>query len=116
MSPVIYVSPAFRTACAEPRGAASPAASIRFAPRRLSAVRQTVRACSSCAQNGWCRHAHAHGPRLGSKTDIVLFCTSGFVKISSNQLIFDKQGVFSSIPPILLMIFHLRCLKRYSIM
>lgn len=52
MSPVIYVSPAFRTACAEPRGA------------RLLILRE---------QNGWCHVRTRTACGWVSKTDIVLF-------------------------------------------
>lgn len=90
MSPVIYVSPAFRTACAEPRGALlllhSDAGSH---PRRLSAVRKRQRACSSCVSRTLVSCTHAHGLRLGFENrHCAVLLPSGFVKISSNQLIF----------------------------
>ena len=73
MSPVIYVSPAFRTACAEPRGA-FPAA------LRSGSLRADCRQCGKrCAPAHPVRAerlvscTHAHGLRLGSETDIVLF-------------------------------------------
>ena len=73
MSPVIYVSPAFRTACAEPRGALLLLHSdpVRSAPIVGSAA-SGARLFILCEQNGWC----------------AVLLPSGFVKISSNQLIF----------------------------
>ncbi len=54
MSPVIYVSPAFRTACAEPRGALLLLHSdpIRSAPIVGSAA-SGARLFILCEQNGW---------------------------------------------------------------
>ena len=88
MSPVIYVSPAFRTACAEPRGALlllhsdSLRADCRQCGKRCAPV-HPVRAerLVSCT--------HAHSLRLGSeKRHCAVLLPSGFVKLSSNQLIF----------------------------
>lgn len=90
MSPIIYVSPAFRTACAEPRGALLLLHSdpVRSAPIVGSA--QAVRACSSCAsRTAGVMYARAHGLRLGFENrHCAVLLPSGFVKISSNQLIF----------------------------
>ena len=70
MSPVIYVSPAFRTACAEPRGALLLLHSdpVRSAPIVGSAA-SGARLLILCEQNGWGRTACG----WVSKTDIVLF-------------------------------------------
>ena len=72
--PVIYVSPAFRTACAEPRGALLLLRSdpIRSAPIVGSAA-SGARLFILCEQTGWC-HVRTR-PACGwvPKTDIVLF-------------------------------------------
>ena len=81
MSPVIYVSPAFRTACAEPRGALLLLHSdpVRSAPIVGSAA-SGARLLILREQNGL---------RLGFKNrHCAVLLPSGFVKISSNQLIF----------------------------
>ena len=62
MSPVIYVSPAFRTACAEPRGA--PIVGSAASGARLLILRE---------QNGWCHVRTRTACGWVSKTDIVLF-------------------------------------------
>ena len=80
MSPVIYVSPAFRTACAEPRGALLLLHSdpVRSAPIVGSAA-SGARLLILREQNGWChvrtRTACGLFRTCGwvSKTDIVLF-------------------------------------------
>ena len=72
MSPVIYVSPAFRTACAEPRGALL---LLHSDPARSAPIVGSA--------------ASAHSLRLGSENrHCAVLLPSGFVKISSNQLIF----------------------------
>ena len=55
MSPVIYVSPAFRTACAEPRGALLLLHSdpVRSAPI-VGSASSGARLFILCEQNGWC--------------------------------------------------------------
>ena len=90
MFPVIYVSPAFRTACAEPRGAllllhSDPVRSAPIVGSAASGARllHPVRAerLVSCT--------HAHGLRLGFRNrHCAVLLPSGFVKISSNQLFF----------------------------
>ena len=79
MSPVIYVSPAFRTACAEPRGALLLLHSdpVRSAPIVGSAA-SGARLLILCEQNGWCHVlCHAHGLRLGSATLTLFLLPSG---------------------------------------
>lgn len=120
MSPVIYVSPAFRTACAEPRGALLLLHSdpVRSAPIVGSAA-SGARLLILCEQNGWCHVRTRTACGWVSKTDIVLFTAvrlcEDFVK-SVNFL--TNKVYFHQFRPFLLLIlhFHLRCLKRYSIM
>ena len=69
MSPVIYVSPAFRTACAEPRGALL---LLRSAPIVGSAA-SGARLFILCEQNGWCHVRTRTACGWVSKSDIVLF-------------------------------------------
>ena len=69
MSPVIYVSPAFRTACAEPRGAllllhSDPVVGSAASGARLFILRE---------QNGWCHVRTRTARGWVPKTDIVLF-------------------------------------------
>ena len=74
MSPVIFVSPAFRTACAAPRGALLLLHSdpVRSAPIVGSAA-SGARLLILCEQIGWC-HVRSRTACGGvSKTDIVLF-------------------------------------------
>ena len=115
MSPVIYVSPAFRTACAEPRGALLLLHSdpVRSAPIVGSAA-SGARLLILREQNGWCHVRTRTACGWVSKTDIVRLCEA-FVK-SVNFL--TNKVYFHQFLPFLLMIlhFHLRCLKRYSIM
>ena len=114
MSPVIYVSPAFRTACAEPRGALLLLHSdpVRSAPIVGSAA-SGARLLILREQNGWCHAAGFRKPTLCCFT-VVRLCED-FVK-SVNFL--TNKVYFHQFRPFLLMIlhFHLRCLKRYSIM
>ena len=74
MSPVIYVSPAFRTACAEPRGALLLLHSdpVRSAPIVGSAA-SGARLLILCEQNGWCHVRTRTARGWVPKTDIVLF-------------------------------------------
>ena len=74
---------------------------IRFAPAPIVGSVKAVRACSSCASRTvGVMYARAR-PAAGFRNrHCAVLLPSGFVKISSNQLIFDKQGVFSSISPI----------------
>ena len=74
MSPVIYVSPAFRTACAEPRGALLLLHSdpVRSAPIVGSAA-SGARLLILCEQNGWGIPWTRTACGWVSKTDIVLF-------------------------------------------
>ena len=74
MSPVIYVSPAFRTACAEPRGAllllhSDPVRSAPIFGRAASGSRLPI----LHGQNGSCHVRPRPACRWVSKTDIVLF-------------------------------------------
>ena len=69
MSPVIYVSPAFRTACAEPRGAllllhSAPIVGSAASGARLLILRE---------QNGWCHVRTRTACGWVPKSDIVLF-------------------------------------------
>ena len=108
MSPVIYVSPAFRTACAEPRGALLLLHSdpVRSAPIVGSAESGAMYARAQPA-------AGFRKPTLCCFTAVRL--CEDFVK-SVNFL--TNKVYFHQFRPFLLMIlhFHLRCLKRYSIM
>ena len=72
--PVIYVSPAFRTACAEPRGALLLLRSdpIRSAPIVGSAA-SGARLFILCEQNSWCHVRTRTACGWVPKTDIVLF-------------------------------------------
>ena len=72
--PVIYVSPAFRTACAGPRGALLLLRSdpIRSAPIVGSAA-SGARLFILCEQNGWCHVRTRTACGWVPKTDIVLF-------------------------------------------
>ena len=72
--PVIYVSPAFRTACAEPRGALLLLHSdpIRSAPIVGSAA-SGARLLILCEQNGGCHVRTRTACGWVPKTDIVLF-------------------------------------------
>ena len=63
MSPVIYVSPAFRAACADP---------IRSAPIVGSAA-SGARLFILCEQNGWCHVRTRTACGWVPKSDIVLF-------------------------------------------
>ena len=69
MSPVIYVSPAFRTACAEPRGALL---LLHSDPVRSSAA-SGARLFILCEQNGWCHVRTRTACGWVPKTDIMLF-------------------------------------------
>ena len=120
MSPVIYVSPAFRTACAEPRGALLLLHSdpVRSAPIVGSAA-SGARLLILCEQNGCVMYARAR-PAAGFRKPTLCCFTAvrlceDFVK-SVNFL--TNKVYFHQFRPFLLMIlhFHLRCLKRYSIM
>ena len=73
MSPVIYVSPAFRTACAEPRGALLLLHSdpVRSAPIVGSAA-SGARLLILREQNGWCHVRTRTACGWVSKTDIVV--------------------------------------------
>ena len=74
MSPVIYVSPAFRTACAEPRGALLLLHSdpVRSAPI-VGSTASGARLLILREQNSWCHVRTRTACGWVPKTDIVLF-------------------------------------------
>ena len=74
MSPIIYVSPALRTACAEPRGAllllrADPSHTAPIVGSAVTGARLLVLR----EQNGWCHVRTRTVCGWVPKTDIVLF-------------------------------------------
>ena len=74
MSPIIYVSPALRTAAAEPLAACLP---IRRSPHSRSPMRGSVppgtRLFVLREQNGWCEVCGRACRGWVPKTDIMLF-------------------------------------------
>lgn len=74
MSPIIYVSPALRTAAAEPFAAALP---LRAAPHSRSPVYGSVPSGARLfvlrEQNGWCEVCGRACRGWVPKTDIMLF-------------------------------------------
>ena len=74
MSPIIYVSPALRTAAAEPCGAFLPLrASPSVRARTSGHIPDGARLVILREQNGWCEVCAHGGHGWAPKTDIVLF-------------------------------------------